>query len=163
MRSAGCTWLWISLVCLVSCQPSGDLAVAAREEIWSADVAFDLAVAEKDLNRFTDMIDAEAVFYGSRDVAEGRGAVVENWAPLFEAEGAMTLRWQPIDVRVAASGDLGYSRGRYQLTTRGEDGGATRSSGSYVTIWRKADEDGRWRAVLDIGTPPQPDGVPASE
>jgi ketosteroid isomerase-like protein len=151
------------LACLVACQPCQDSPDAAREEIRSADVALDLAAAEKDLERFTDLIDEEAVFYGAQEIHEGRAAVVQNWAQLFEPGGPTTLRWQPLDVKVARSGDLGYTRGQYQLTTVGEDGSTTRSSGSYVTIWRKSTGDGLWRAVLDIGTPPQPAQMPAEE
>jgi ketosteroid isomerase-like protein len=163
MRSAGSIWLGSLLACLMACQPCQDNSDAAREEIRSADVALDLAAAEKDLDRFTEMIHEDAVFYGSREIHEGRAAVVQNWAQLFEPDGSTTLRWQPIDVTVARSGDLGYTRGQYQLTTAGEDGSATRASGSYVTIWRKSTEDARWRAVLDIGTPPQPAQMPAAE
>ena len=163
MRCAGPIWLGLLLACLVACQPCQDSPDAAREEIRSADVALDLAAAEKDLERFTDLIDEEAVFYGAQETHEGRAAVVQNWAQLFEPDGPTTLRWQPLDVKVARSGDLGYTRGQYQLTTVGEDGSATSSSGSFVTIWRKSIEDGRWRAVLDIGTPPQPAQMPAAE
>jgi len=163
MRSSASFWLCALAMCLVACQPSGGSGGAAREEIRSADIALDLAVAEKDLERFTDLIDEEAVFYGAQEVHEGRAAVATNWAQLFDPDGATTLRWQPLDATVAGSGDLGYTRGQYQLTTVGEDGSATRASGSYVTIWRRSSDDGRWRAVLDIGTPPQPAPVPAAE
>ena len=163
MRFSGSIALGLLSACLVACQPLQESVDAAREEIRRADIELDLAAGEKDLERFTDLIDEEAVFYGAQEIHEGRAAVVQNWSQLFDPEGRTTLRWQPIDVNVARSGDLGYTRGQYQLVTVGEDGSATRASGSYVTIWRKSAEDGRWRAVLDIGTPPQPAGISASE
>jgi ketosteroid isomerase-like protein len=159
MRFSGSISLGLLSACLVACQPCQESVDAAREEIRRADIELDLAAGEKDLERFTDLIDEEAVFYGAQEIHEGRAAVVQNWAQLFDPEGRTTLRWQPIDVKVARSGDLGYTRGQYQLATVGEDGSATRASGSYVTIWRKSAEDGRWRAVLDIGTPPQPESA----
>ena len=163
MRRAGSIWLGLVLGCLVACQPYKETSDEAREEMRQADIALDLAAAEKDLDRFTDLIDQDAVFYGSQEIHEGRAAVVQNWAQLFEPDGPTTLRWQPMDAEIARSGDLGYTRGQYQLTTVGEDGSTTRASGSYVTIWRRSNEDGRWRAVLDIGTPPQPAQMAAAE
>jgi len=41
------------------------------------------------------------------------------------------------------------------MTHRGADGTPRTGTGWYVTIWRKG-PDGRWRAALDIGTPPSP-------
>lgn len=125
-----------------------------REAIRQADIAFDRAVADKDIEAFAELVALDAVFYGT-GLAEGRDAIVQRWKAYFEPEPQMTLRWSPDSVEASASGDLGYTRGSYEMTVRDDAGGVQRLAGSYVTIWRRG-EDGRWRAAVDIGTPPQP-------
>jgi uncharacterized protein (TIGR02246 family) len=138
----------------------GEAPESAREAVRRADVAFDRAMAEKDLEAFSELVAVDAVFYGSK-IAEGREAVVEGWQPFFAPDPDATLRWRPGFVEVSASGDLGYTRGEYEMTLRGENGVRQRLTGSYVTIWRRC-EDGRWRAAVDIGTPPQPAAAAAA-
>jgi ketosteroid isomerase-like protein len=133
-----------------------DTVAAVRQ----ADIDFDRAVSEKDIEAFADLLAEDAVFFGTAMV-EGRDAVVESWGPYFEDDPGITLRWNPAMVDVSDCGDLGYTRGPYRLSVRGEEGGVQRLGGTYVTIWKKS-EDGRWRAVLDIGTPPQPLGEDAA-
>src|SRR6185436_18782069 len=57
-----------------------------------------------------------------------------------------TLTWQPLYADAAASGDLGYTYGRWLLVTTTNDS----SEGTYCTIWKK-DSNGNWRFVLDTG------------
>ena len=71
-------------------------------------------------------------------------------------EGA-ELVWTPIAGDIAASGDLGYTWGRYVYSTPGEDGGRIENHGKYMTIW-KLQDDGTWKAVLDGGNTNPPPG-----
>jgi ketosteroid isomerase-like protein len=78
---------------------------------------------------------------------------------LAEIRG-LTLDWAPLDGDVSVSGDLGYTWGTWEATVADvETGGASVSTGRYVTVWRR-DPDGSWRAVLDMGNREAP---PASE
>jgi ketosteroid isomerase-like protein len=66
------------------------------------------------------------------------------------------LLWAPAAAAVAASGDLGYTTGPYEV--RGTDAGhPLEGQGFFVTIWRKQ-ADGSWKFALDQGveTPPLP-------
>jgi ketosteroid isomerase-like protein len=70
-------------------------------------------------------------------------------APAASEEG---LEWTPERVETAASGDLGYARGRY---ARAADPGAP--LGYFLRAWRR--EAGGWRIVIDITNPvPRPPG-----
>jgi uncharacterized protein (TIGR02246 family) len=124
------------------------------EEVIQADVDFDRAMADADLERFAEMVAPDAVFFGG-GIIEGRDAVARGWAPFFEPDAPVSLRWRPVHGEVAGSGDLGYTWGEFTRTVRDGEGLEAVFSGSYVTVWRRGD-DGRWRAVLDIGTPPEP-------
>jgi len=53
---------------------------------------------------------------------------------------------------VAASGDLGYSRGTFWFTFRGSGDALGRVSFNYLTVFRRF-EDKSWRAVEDISAP----------
>ena len=68
---------------------------------------------------------------------------------------AMTFAHDRIEI--ARSGDIGYSRGRYQVTwTDQQTRQPTTQYGSYLTVWQKQ-PDGRWRVLEDFMSPgPRP-------
>ena len=59
-------------------------------------------------------------------------------------DSTFTLTWEPSSAQVAASGDLGYSYGIYNLQLQD-----TTLHGTYVSIWKQ--KDGKWKFVLDTG------------
>lgn len=77
-----------------------------------------------------------------------RAQYAELLALVAEKSRASTLTWEPLLADVAASGDLGYTHGRYQLTFA--DSTQPPLYGYYVTIWKKQ-ADGQWRFVFDAG------------
>lgn len=152
----------IAIACILACLFGHSNWVLAetldietsREEIRQADLLFNDAVAKRDLDSFTDLLEPNAVFLGGGR-AEGRSEVLARWAPLFAADRSATLSWAPERVEIAASGDLGYTIGTFTLESSLPEGGMQRARGTYVTIWRRA-PDGKWRAAVDAGTPPEP-------
>jgi len=64
-------------------------------------------------------------------------------ALLLVSESAGTLTWKPAVTDVAASGDLGYTYGTYDL----KRGDLVIEHGSYVRVWKKQ------RVVLDVMSP----------
>jgi uncharacterized protein (TIGR02246 family) len=137
-----------------ACTPAAPDIAAIEQEVRQAEIEFDRAVADGDAERFAEMVAEDAVFYGSSTL-EGREAVVAAWRSLLDPDSGVSLRWSPSVVEVSASGDLGVSRGDYRLTQVAEDGSISVGVGTFVTVWRRS-EDGKWRAILDIGTPAQP-------
>ena len=69
---------------------------------------------------------------------------------LAESDTAFTLTWEPLFEKMAASGELGYTYGTYQLKSRATD--SLMGVGKYATIWIKQ-ADGTWKAILDTGNP----------
>lgn len=59
-------------------------------------------------------------------------------------DSTYTLIWEPSSAQVAASGDLGYSYGIYNLQLHD-----TTLQGTYVSIWKQ--KNGKWKFVLDTG------------
>ena len=126
---------------------------AAKRAIRIADLEMAKAVSDRNLEKFNALVADDAVFFG-REVSRGREAVAKAWLPLF-TDASMFLTWQPTEVHVSASGDLGYSIGTYERMSKDASGRPASATGTYVSIWRKQ-ADGKWRAVLDIGTPGTP-------
>lgn len=126
---------------------------AAKRAIRIADLEMAKAVSDRNLEKFNALVADDAVFFG-RDVSRGREAIAKAWLPLF-TDSSMFLKWQPTEVHVSATGDLGYSIGTYERRSKDASGQPASATGTYVSIWRKQ-ADGKWRAVLDIGTPGTP-------
>ncbi len=69
-----------------------------------------------------------------------------------------SLKWWPVFAGMSASGDLGFSTGPYV-----SEGPRGKAHGHFLTIWKKQG-DGRWRWMIDHGTPtrePAPEGLAA--
>ncbi len=62
-------------------------------------------------------------------------------------ENGRALTWQPIKSDVAASGDLGYTYGTFELNSRG----VILERGSYVRVWKR--QSGKWKVALDVLSP----------
>ena len=151
---ATATALLLAATFLAAHEPAAAVDLeATKRAIRIADLEMAKAVSDRNLEKFNTLIADDAVFFG-RDVSRGREAVAKAWLPLF-TDASMFLKWQPNEVHVSASGDLGYSIGTYERMSKDPSGRPTSATGTYVSIWRKQ-ADGKWRAVLDIGTPGTP-------
>jgi ketosteroid isomerase-like protein len=116
----------------------------AKAAVTRADTEFAGALAARDLARFRSYLADEVVFFRP-GLTRGGDAFVEGWKPMFEASGPQ-MTFGPIEADAAASGDLGYTIGTWQRRSS-----ERQSHGHYVTIWKRQ-ADGRFRAVVDIGT-----------
>ena len=58
------------------------------------------------------------------------------------------LSWEPEFADIAATGDLGYTTGPWEIRRTPAD--APAGFGHYVTLWRKQ-QDGSWKVALDTG------------
>lgn len=129
---------------------AGEAPADARSALRQADVDMCRAVGAHDRAAFAALVDTAAVFYGG-GVLHGREAVTRGWDVFLDPASERTLWWEPYDVVVAASGDLGYTRGRYESRSLDPTGKSVVRHGRYVTVWCRG-ADGRWRARVDIGT-----------
>lgn len=126
---------------------------AIQRQVLARDELFNQAVATRDFDLFSSLIAENAVFLGG-GLTQGREAIVAAWSPLFAADRQTTLTWQPHTVEVAASRDLAYTLGDFELRSSRPEGAEKVMHGTYVSIW-KQQGDGSWKVVVDAGTPPQ--------
>ena len=119
-------------------------ALLERDQEWAA-VASQGKDVERILSFWTD--DAK-VFPVGLPVVEGKQAIREFVTGSLSMPG-FRITWEPAEVVVAPSGEVGYTTGRNQLTMPDAAGNLRTESGRYVTVWRR-EPDGTWRCVIDI-------------
>lgn len=68
------------------------------------------------------------------------------------ASGEFTI-WKPLKADAAASGDIGYAYGTYELRRRPYDEKPA-EQGNYARVWRRS--GGPWRVVLQVTSPVRP-------
>jgi ketosteroid isomerase-like protein len=140
--------------------PSASAVRGDEKLLRDLEARFVRAVADKKRDGFLAFWAKDAaIFPPGAGPAVGHDKIWESWSPILENPDA-TLTWQPTRAEMAASGDLGYTYGRYESKRKGADGGVITRTGCYVTIWRK-EKDGAWRVVLDIGSPDPPPPAPS--
>ena len=79
---------------------------------------------------------------------QGKTEIVKTMGFLDSPDNHLT--WSPVGGGVAASGDLGYTYGTYEFSSKDKDGKPVVDHGKYTTIWKKQ-KDGSWKAALDMG------------
>lgn len=76
----------------------------------------------------------------------GRDSIVASMV----ADPGVMLLWEPKHAEVARSGELGWTWGVYQVKFKTDEGEEMTSSGKYVNVWRKQDDDS-WKVIVDMG------------
>ncbi len=123
---------------------------------------FARSVETDDVELFKSRVAPDAYFLGSRVTPHGPREVASAWAPYLDPESGAELYWEPREVFVAASADLGYTIGDWYEIGPGADGKPGVETGQYVSAWRK-NEQGRWQNTADVTLTmrdPLPDGFP---
>jgi ketosteroid isomerase-like protein len=143
--------------------PAAVVAAAAdvevlKQELMAVDAAFSRHSAEHGMAAAFHAYAAEDAFKFEPGVGVLKGREAINRANA-DVPAGFVLTWTPLSAEAAASGDMGYTFGRYESRRRLPDGTERRSSGHYMTLWRRQ-ADGSWKWVFDTGVP---DPAPATE
>lgn len=117
-------------------------AEIAQAEKDFNDMAADKGVAEAFLNFASD----DAVLKRGKQLVMGKKAIKKRFED--SAPNDYQLIWKPDYVDVSASGDLGYTYGKYTYTTTDSIGNVIESEGIFHTVWKRQ-ADGSWRFVWD--------------
>lgn len=121
-------------------------ALLAVDQEWST--------ATKDLDKFVGYFAPEGTmaFHGM-PIIKGQTAIRETVGAMMKAPG-FNIAWKATRAEVAASGDLGYTVGTYEITMHNAAGVPATDKGKYVTTWKKI--DGAWKVLDDIGNSDAP-------
>ncbi len=139
--------------------PKAAAPPSPEQVLLKADRDFAQATAQRRLEGWMEYMAEDAVlFSGTGKPVVGKEAIRESRAPAF-ANRDFQLQWQPTHAEMFASGDMGYTVGRYELHGRSAKGEPVVRHGSYLTVWKKQ-PDGSWKVVADGGSadplPPAP-------
>ncbi len=128
---------------------------SVEDELMAVDRAFNAMAQEDGVGKafaYYMSEDARMLSGGSQPFL-GHEAVAAAMAG-YPADA--TLVWDPEEAVAAASGDMGFTWGRYASTFTDAEGEVHTGHGKYVSIWQKQ-SDGSWKASVDIGnTNPDP-------
>ncbi len=58
------------------------------------------------------------------------------------------LTWQPENAQMGPSGDMGYTWGHYDGTSKDRNGNPVVIGGRYITIWKRM-PDGKWKVAME--------------
>jgi ketosteroid isomerase-like protein len=134
---------------LTACNPSSNKArlETAKKEIVQTEQAFAAMAKEKGLSEaFAYFADSAASLNRGSYIIHGKDSIrLYYLAPRYMG---VELQWKPDFVEVSASGDLGYTYGRFLFSTHDSTGQAIRSKGIFHTVWKKQ-ANGEWRFVWD--------------
>lgn len=146
-RSILMTSVWAAGAVLVACD-TGDVQ-HRREALLQADRAFAAATAHDRIEGWVRYFASDGAMMQGGQLIRGPAAVRTFMTPAF-ADSTFRLTWHPTTADVSASGDLGYTVGRWEIR---RDAGRQEhvTTGSYVTLWKRQ-ADGSWKVVLDTGS-----------
>jgi|HubBroStandDraft_1064217.scaffolds.fasta_scaffold156197_2 ketosteroid isomerase-like protein len=133
---------------LAGCSGSG--TGKAKSELIAADIAFsEMSAKVGPSAALLAFIAPDAKLLSV--VRQGKDGVHDE---LMQLPPTATLTWTTSYADVAASGDLGYTWGRYTLIVPSSVKGRQPlvEKGTYVTVWRHQ-AIGGWKVVLDGGNP----------
>lgn len=152
----------LALAVMAACAAEIDLdaeqaALLQADQEWAA-----AASAGADIDRIVSYWADDATIYPANAPAvKGKDAIRQFVTESMEIPG-FSISWQPTEVVVGPSGELGYTTGENAFTVPDADGNLITTRGRYVTIWRK-EADGSWKCVVDIWNAGAPEQPPAEQ
>ena len=136
---------------LISCnktRPDGDIE-KWKQEIVNTEKEFTEMAKERGIpEAFLTYADNEAVLMRNNVLIIGKEAMKKSFDIQAPTSGNVSLYWEPDFVDVSASGDLGYTYGKYQYSVTDSLGNVALDSGIFHTVWKRQ-LNGDWRFVWD--------------
>ena len=128
-------------------------SAGAADPSWSADeraaAAADDAFHTASLTRKGQAWKAFAAEDAVLEGVRGKDEIGALYDKIYARPG-YRLDWHPAYAKVM--GDIAVTSGHYEQHVRSAAGEDKRSTGTYVTVWKRQ-KDGGWRFVWDGGTP----------
>jgi len=118
-----------------------------KSELFAVEKEFCAMAQEEGVQKaFVYFAADSAAILRRNKVLKGKEAIRLQYES-FPRKGSR-LEWAPDFADVSASGDLGYTYGKYTLTSTDSVGHQTQSEGIFHTVWKRQ-PDGKWRFVWD--------------
>lgn len=119
-----------------------------KSELEKTEIAFSHMASDSGIQfAFTHFAHENAVIKRQNDTLISGIMGIQNFYKGKELKN-VKLIWKPDFVDVAASGDLGYTYGKYEYIQTDSLGKKTVFKGIFHTVWKK-NEKGEWKFVWD--------------
>lgn len=148
------------LGCAPAAEPPPEIDLeAARTALMAADQAWfeEYSASDTPADVFAaNMAEGAYLLPPDAPMVQGREGIHSTIANL-EAMPGFEVTWRPVAAEVAASGDMGYTIGTYEINMA-PGGSPITISGKYLTAWKKQ-QDGTWKVTADMfnaNGPPSP-------
>ena len=126
-----------------------------KAALLAADAAFEQSAT--DIDKFVAHFTPDgALSLHGMPTLKGPDAIRDAIGPLMKAPG-YDLSWKATRAEVAASSDLGYTVGTYQMTMNNAAGVPAVDNGKFITTWQKV--DGVWKVFDDFANSDAPTPV----
>lgn len=135
------------ILVFLSCLSQTDLSEQSKREIREAEA--DFARMAKEVNiaeAFIAFADNSAVIDRNNVLISGIDSIKAHFSS--PTPDGTTLEWTPDFVDASASGDLGYTFGKFTYTSLDSAGNPQQVEGIFHTVWKKQ-QDGSWKYVWD--------------
>ncbi len=118
-----------------------------KAEITNTEKAFAQMAADSGISKaFLHFAAEDAVLMRNDSVIQGKPGIQQYF--LSRPMEGVSLQWSPDFVEVAASGDLGYTYGKYTFSAMDSSGNLNSGTGIFHTVWKRQ-KDGKWKYVWD--------------
>ena len=135
----------VALFLAVSAVDAADSDVQAIEKTYEAWVE---ATNEKDIIKWSSFLASDPYFSpADAPPLTSREAILEYYKKLF-SDPVFSLDCEQLEVHVAQSGDMAWSRGVCKATFSGADGKKAIGSSRWLKIWTKY-SDGSWKGRIN--------------
>lgn len=133
---------------LSSCKTNQSIGMNnAKKEILDAETRFAQMVKTDGVAKaFLAFADEQAVMNRNEKLVKGKTAMKLYFDK--QTTKILSLTWKPDFVDAAASGDMGYTYGEYQIVYLNKEGKECTDSGIFHTVWKRQ-PDGSWKFVWD--------------
>jgi ketosteroid isomerase-like protein len=130
-----------------ACTSSADQVEKWKNEIVETEKEFSaMAQREGIPAAFVAYAAEDAVLMRNNSLIIGKDALSESFQG--SASENVSLSWKPDFVDVSASGDLGYTYGKFIYTSTDSLGNESVQKGVFHTVWKRQ-ADGTWKFVWD--------------
>jgi ketosteroid isomerase-like protein len=124
-------------------------AKASADTLRQLEAEFMRAAAERGSAGYMSYYADDAVEVPNGTAAiQGKANIAKTMGFLDDKNNHLT--WTPVGADISASGDLGYTYGTFEFSSKDKDGKPVVEHGKYTSIWKKQ-KDRSWKVVLDMG------------
>jgi uncharacterized protein (TIGR02246 family) len=106
------------------------------------------AYASKDAKHYLDFFDKDGIVIDfTGQITQDKDSILRSTNAEFQTPGN-SGSWHTQDAAVAKAGDLGYTKGEWEMQWTSNKGEQMKEHGPYLVIWKKQ-VDGTWKAIVD--------------